>query len=208
VILDCTTGHTDHVNATLESRLAWTSSSNIDESQPPSTRRGDPARLRAMMREHFDATWRLLHQLGVRRGDVDDAVQRVFLTASRRLRDIKAGRERAFLMAVASREASHLRRSYRRRAEVAEEALEDRSTGRARPDELASTRQALEFVQDVIVSLEADLRIVFVLFELEGLSSDQIASELEIPVGTVKSRLRRARAQFTLRASELQESML
>jgi len=44
--------------------------------------------------------------------------------------------------------------------------------------------------------MEMDLRAVFVLFELEELSTAEIAATLEIPMGTVSSRLRRAREEF------------
>jgi len=41
-----------------------------------------------------------------------------------------------------------------------------------------------------------DLRAVFVLFELEGFSTSEIAATLDLPMGTVSSRLRRARDEF------------
>jgi len=48
--------------------------------------------------------------------------------------------------------------------------------------------------------MPAELREVFVLFELEGLRSTEIAPLLGLPVGTVASRLRRAREAFHLQA--------
>jgi RNA polymerase sigma-70 factor (ECF subfamily) len=158
-----------------------------------------------MVRDHLDAVWRLLHRLGVRDGDVDDAVQRVFLTTSRKLREVEPGKERAFLMAVANREASHVRRSYRRRAEIGQEAIGDKSTGRPRPDDLAGNKRALEYVSAAIDQLDEELRVVFVLFEVEEMSSDQIGDVLGIPTGTVKSRLRRARARFAALTLDLRQ---
>lgn len=163
----------------------------------------DPNRLRAMVGQHFDFIWRSLRRLGVCDGDVDDVTQRVFLTVARRLDEIRPGAERSFLFATATREASHTRRSYKRRAEVDEEAIADKSTGQLRPDDLAGRRQALEFADTVLQAMDDDLRVVFVLFELEEMSSQEIAQLLDIPVGTAKSRLRRARADFNLRTAGL-----
>jgi RNA polymerase sigma-70 factor (ECF subfamily) len=51
-------------------------------------------------------------------------------------------------------------------------------------------------LDEALDSLTADLRAPFVLFELEGMSLDEIAEALDIPRGTVASRLRRARKLF------------
>lgn len=152
-----------------------------------------------MVGDHFDFIWRSLRRHGVRDGDVDDLVQRVFLTAARRLGEIRYGAERAFLFAVAIREAGHLRRSYRRRGEVGTEALADRSTGAVRPDEWVGQRQRLAAIDAVLEEMDDDLRTVFVLFEVEEMPAHEIADLLGIPLGTAKSRLRRAREDFRQR---------
>src|SRR4051812_16425864 len=68
---------------------------------------------------------RTLRRFGVRADDVEDAAQRVFLTAANRIEDITVGAERAFLYGVAIREAGHVRRSYRRRRETPEDIYEE-----------------------------------------------------------------------------------
>jgi RNA polymerase sigma-70 factor (ECF subfamily) len=159
--------------------------------------------LRALVDRHFAFVWRCLSRAGVPEGDNDDVIQRVFLTASRKLDEIRPGAERAFLYAVASREAGHLRRTHRRRGEVGQEALLDRSTGALRPDELVGRRQALAQVSSVIEQMDDELRAVFLLCEVEELSSSEAAEALDIPVGTVKSRLRRAREAFATKTRNL-----
>jgi RNA polymerase sigma-70 factor (ECF subfamily) len=52
----------------------------------------------------------------------------------------------------------------------------------------------------VILSLHLDLRAVFVVFELEEMSTSEIAVCIDVPVGTVASRLRRARERFSAQA--------
>jgi RNA polymerase sigma-70 factor (ECF subfamily) len=173
------------------------------DAEPLALPPAETAKLRLLVDRHFSFVWRCLRRAGIPEADTDDAVQRVFLTAARRLADIRTGAERSFLFAVARGEAGHLRRSYRRRGEVGPEAMLDKSTGALRPDEVAGRQQALSFVSTVLEQMEEDLRTVFVLCEVEELSSVEVAEALSIPVGTVKSRLRRAREDFAARTQVL-----
>jgi len=166
----------------------------------------EPLRLREMVESHFSFVWQNVRRYGVRDGDVDDVAQRVFLTAARRLGEIRAGSERAYLLTIAAREAGHMRRSYRRRGEVAEDAMPEEASGSSRPDELTSRKQALSHARSALDGMARDLRTVFVLFELEERSATEIAALLAIPVGTAKSRLRRARDEFATRTARLRES--
>ena len=61
----------------------------------------------------------------------------------------------------------------------------------------------IRILDDVLAAMPVDERVVFVMFELEELSTQEISSILEIPVGTVASRLRRAREDFERRAVRL-----
>jgi RNA polymerase sigma-70 factor (ECF subfamily) len=162
-------------------------------------------RLRQIFEEQFDFTWALLRRLGLSQEDADDAVQEVFIVVARRLSEIRAGSERAYLVSTAVRVASTSRRGRTRRreepadAELLEAAL-DPGPG---PDEVADLRKARQLLDSVLDHLSDELRLVFVLFELEGLTLVEIAQVLSLPLGTAKSRLRRAREQFDERADEL-----
>lgn len=161
------------------------------------------ARLRTLFDGQFDFVWRSLRRLGVPELTVDDATQEVFLVVSRRLGDIEPGRERSFLFATALRVASTARRAAARRgihddAEVAQ--LVDHTPG---PEELADRKRARDVLDRVLATLELDLRAVFVLYELEEMTMAEIAITLELPPGTVASRLRRAREAFEATAAEL-----
>jgi len=57
----------------------------------------------------------------------------------------------------------------------------------------------------VLEDMPIDLRVVFILFEVEELSSIEIGRLLGVPTGTVASRLRRARADFQARVAELEK---
>lgn len=151
------------------------------------------AKLRAMREEHFEFLWRSLRRLGVPEADVDDAVQQVFLVAARR--EIQPGAERSFLFATALRVASHARRTLRRRRESGDD-VPEQTDATPSPEELLDQRRARALLDEVLESLPLDVRAVFILFELEEMTVVEIASMLEIPLGTASSRLRRGREQF------------
>ena len=159
-----------------------------------------PATLNQLVSKHLDFVWRSLRRFGVPSGDVDDATQRVFLIANEKLERIQAGSERSFLIGVAARVASHARRSYHRR-EAAELGYST-SPPEASPDpeQLTQRREDRELLDRALDAMPAELRAVFVLFELEELSIDETAALLTLPRGTVASRLRRAREVFHVQA--------
>ena len=154
------------------------------------------ARLREMIDSHFDFIWRLTRRLGVREADVDDAVQQVFWVAARKLDVILPGRERAYLSATALRVASDARRSRSRHPEDASSDVGSESDPTPGPDELTEQRRARRLLDEILDSMAPDLRTVFVLFELEELTTPEIAELLDLPLGTAASRLRRARQTF------------
>ena len=153
-------------------------------------------RLRAIVDEHHDFAWRSLRRLGVPEADVDDALQRVLLVMSRRLDDIAPGSERGFLFSTAVNEAAHARRTLARRREDGDDAIGMLDDGASSSDELVEQRRARELLDYLLDELPMELRAVFVLFEIEEMSTADIAAMLELPTGTVASRLRRAREDF------------
>lgn len=160
--------------------------------------------LRSLVDHHADFVWRSLRRLGVPEAHVDDALQQVFLVASQKLALIRPGCERSFLFGVASHTAAHVRRSAARRQEAPaptdEFELRDPSPGPDESMDEARTRVMLDLALD---ELPDDLRQVFVLYELEEMPSPSIAELLGVPVGTVASRLRRARETFQAAAKRL-----
>ena len=174
----------------------------------PLALRGTPARemtvpstdrLTSLFHAHFDLVWRTVRRLGVPPEAIDDATQEVFVIASRRLASIEHGKERAFLYGTAVRVASTARRASSRRRQVqpplSEEAPDPAGTAPA-ADELVDRKRARELLDQLVARLPDDTRPVFVLYELEGLTMEEIATCLEVPPGTVASRLRRAREAF------------
>ena len=128
--------------------------------------------------------------------------QQTFLVAAERLRDINPDSERAFLVGTALRVAHSLGRKTARWQ--LEEDMDQRiADTRSTSDE----RAAVQLCDLALSKVDPDLAEVFVMFELEGLSSPEIAAALEIPLGTVASRLRRAREQFRVVVGRLELTM-
>jgi RNA polymerase sigma-70 factor (ECF subfamily) len=147
-----------------------------------------------MFHADYRFIWRLLRRLGVRADQVDDATQQVFLIAAERMDDIQINRERSFAFGTALRLAQSLHRRAKR--ETISDSCDETASGLPAPDELTEQRRNTELLGRVLDRMPLELRTVFILYELETLSSPEIAELIEIPLGTVASRLRRARAQW------------
>lgn len=162
---------------------------------------GASRRLRQLVEQHSPSIARFLYQRGISRADAADVGQRVWLTALRWLDRIQPGRERAFLLSVARREAGHLRRALRRRPEVLGIELDAIETSAPCIDEVVARRQLLERAGCVLEQMDESLRTILWLFDVKEASVQEVSVQLGIPAGTAKSRLRRARADCARRGS-------
>jgi RNA polymerase sigma-70 factor (ECF subfamily) len=157
---------------------------------PPVAKRRD--RIRQLISKHADFAARTLRMFGLSRADTDDALQEVFMVLARRLDDIRPEAEKAFIFRVVQHTALRMHESRsRKRENVVEEPPERAHTNT--PEVILDNREALQLMRNVVTALPDNLREVFVLFELEEASSHEIAVMLDIPRGTVVSRLKRAR---------------
>jgi len=157
----------------------------------------DAARLRGLFAAHYQFIWRQLRRLGVPEHAVEDASQEVFLIAARKIGPVAKQRERAFLFQVVLRVASDSRRFSRRHPDVAgAQEFPDLVDPLPTPEELIDLQVARSALDRIVAELPLDVRAIFVLFELEGMSGREIADLLELSPGTVASRLRRSRDMF------------
>jgi len=165
--------------------------------------------LSAETRAHWEALyvanhqliWRTLRRTGFSPDAAAEATQQAFLISVQRADDVRAGSEKAFLFSTAIRVAKTLARKHRR-IELKED-LESPDFGVA-AEALDRRQHALKILDRVLQQLDEDLVIVFSLFEIEGFSSPEIAEMLTIPLGTVASRLRRAREAFRALTARLE----
>jgi RNA polymerase sigma-70 factor (ECF subfamily) len=159
----------------------------------------------AWFRAHFSRLWRLVARLGVAAPNVDDVVQEAFIAVARRHSDIAEGREWAFLVGSALRLSwNHRHRASTRREVAVGEGLEREASPLPDAEQLLIEKRARQELEHALSALSDAHRAVFVLYELEGFSAPEIAELLELPLGTVASRLGRARAHFSKQAARLQ----
>jgi RNA polymerase sigma-70 factor (ECF subfamily) len=162
----------------------------------PMSRKDREIRLRGLIDRYIDFVARVLRNAGVPDAQIDDDVQRTFITAARRLDDVRAGSEKSFLLQSALRIAAHARRTMARRREVHSDEMPEIVNTLANPEQLTDQKRARQLLDHVLSQMDNDLRTVFSLYEFEEMSMAEIAAVLRIPQGTVASRLRRARADF------------
>jgi RNA polymerase sigma-70 factor, ECF subfamily len=156
------------------------------------------AKLERLVRDHHTFVWRSAQRLGVPPADVEDVVQDVFVLAARKLDEVL--NERGFLFQTCVFVVSHARRATRRRRVVIDdERVHAEVDGSATPEQNAAASQARATLQVILDEMPEELRVVFVLFELERLTMAEIAEMAGVPSGTVASRLRRAREIFMSR---------
>jgi RNA polymerase sigma-70 factor, ECF subfamily len=155
--------------------------------------------LPALVADNTDFVFRCLRRAGLDSGTAEDGAQLVFLTAARKLGRIAAGKERAFLYATAMHVAADLKRKASRRGEteLSEEQMDDIASGpSSSPDHAFEQQRARELLDEVLSAMPDHLRDVFVLSELEEMTAPAVAVCLDLPSGTVASRLARARLVF------------
>ena len=154
----------------------------------------EPLVFEAVYARHFRGVWRTLRRLGVTDARLDDAAQDVFVVVHRKLAEFQGGSLRAWLYAIAVRVASDYRRDvFHRRTARLSITLADAAPGPARVTEL---NESVRLLHSLLEELDVDKRTVFVLGELEQLSTPEIAEVLQVNVNTVYSRQRAARSQF------------
>ena len=165
-------------------------------------RDGDRSALLQAIRASQADVWRLASHL-VGRDDADDVTQDAFVRAWRALPAYRGdAAARTWLLAIARRAcADHVRSQVRRRRLAGLAGMRDRGTpSRA----LAADPAGATTVQALVDALPDDRRSAFVLTQVLGCSYDEAAAVCGVPVGTIRSRVARAREQLAaaLRASD------
>ena len=153
---------------------------------------GDRAAVAAFVRRTQPEVWRLCARLGDR-ADADDLTQEVYLRALPALPRFRGDASaRTWLLQIARHVcADHVRRSTRRRA------LLDRLVQRSSTaDVMEASRTGELEIEEAIGALAVDRREAFVLTQVAGLSYAEAAEVCQVPIGTIRSRVARARADL------------
>lgn len=158
-----------------------------------------PVDFDAIYRDEIAYVWRSLQRLGVRPSDLEDIAHDVFVVVYRRLSTYDSSRPlRPWLFGISLRVSKdHRRRA--RNTEIPSDAIEV-VDDRAVPAQRAADR---DLVMSALAHLDLDKRAVLLMHDLDGFTAPEIAAALEIPLNTVYSRLRLARARFTASARSM-----
>ena len=139
-------------------------------------------------------------------GDADaaaDACQEAFISAFKAIKKFRGGSFKSWILRIVTNACyDHLRYRGRRPADSLEEVAENPQhapklvSNHEHPEEYALRQELNEVIQLGIETLPADQRVVLVLSDVQGFSYQEIADITGVSLGTVKSRLSRARARL------------
>jgi RNA polymerase sigma-70 factor (ECF subfamily) len=147
---------------------------------------------------HLDAAFNYARWLTKNDADAEDVVQDAYVRALRFFSSLRGEDARAWLLTIV-RNTWYGRFPRRAGLDVttgADDSPENRADGGPDPEAQMIQQQTVEQVRRALETLPADFREMLVLRELEGLSYKEIAAIVGIPIGTVMSRLARARERL------------
>ena len=164
-------------------------------------RAGDTGAWKALYEAHFDFAWRTARRLGLPEADVEDAVQDAFRIAWEQLDRFTWGRFTTWLYRIVANVVSERLRRARVRDFFG--AFLGRSELESSVEAHVEARSTLRIVEKVLRKLSREKREAFALFEIEGLSHQEIAELTGVKVETIRTRLHYARKDFERLAEEL-----
>jgi RNA polymerase sigma-70 factor (ECF subfamily) len=157
-----------------------------------SARMDEPLTIERLFTRHVDQVFRIVASLlgpGASRADVQDLVQQVFLAAHRALPRFRGeSAPLTWLYGIASRIVLMHLRSWGRQRRL-RLALEIEPVREANLEDTVIQRDELRRVWRALMRIPPKMRIVYVMYEIEGLSGKEIADALDVPEATVRTRL-------------------
>ncbi len=162
------------------------------------------ARFTSAVLPHLDAAYNLAHWLTGNRTDAEDVVQDASLRAFRAIHQFAGGNARAWVLCIVHNTACSWLRKNRPAAIVTVEDLEVVEATYANssdrdcetPEAALIAKTDTEYLRAAIAALPTPFRETLVLRDIEGLDYREIAEATEAPIGTVMSRLARARGRL------------
>ena len=152
---------------------------------------GDNVALGHVVRETQPAVWRLCSSLGSA-GGVDDLVQETYLRAMKSISSFRGETPvQVWLLAIARRVCADVVRRRQRTRRLIDRIMVNTPTEHAMSGDATG-----EHVVELLTDIDAERREAFVLTQVVGLSYQEAADVIGCPVGTVRSRVARARADL------------
>ena len=160
-------------------------------------RNNDLSAFEELIRRYQDRVYNLCRYMLRDPQDAQDAAQDVFLKAYKGLKDFRPDASLyTWLHRIAVNTCLDYKRKARRDALKKEPLPEDLPSTEPFPSELYESRENTESIQAALQKLPEKLRAPIVLREIDGLSYEEVAEVLHASVGTVKSRISRAREEL------------
>ncbi len=163
--------------------------------------RGDLNSFNALVLKYQNVAFTLAYRIMGDSSSANDAAQEAMITAYRRLSTFRGGSFKAWLLRIVTNRCyDELRKRKRQRQttfsdltpdDADEPPLADDSDT---PEEIAQSRELQRAVQRCIDRLNPDQKLVLVLCDIDGMDYDEISQQAGATLGTIKSRLSRARA--------------
>lgn len=160
-------------------------------------------RVTQLLHQHHKFIWRCVRRFGVEAAAVDDVVQEVFIVLTRRLSEVSAGKERAFLTQTAFLLAANWRRGSKRRPPTRDLTEDQIPSEQDSPEVLAEHQRTRRLLDLALDGLSDDHRAVLVLCEVDELTRVEVGELLGLPAGTVASRLKAAKIKFAAEVNKL-----
>ena len=166
-------------------------------------RAGDRNAFALLVERHQSAIFRIVRRLVPDAVECEDLAQDVFLTAFAKLTAFDPGRAsfRTWLLTIARNRCLN---ALKRRRPLVRSDLPEATDSRS-PDVVLAGAELFQRLDEALAELPFEQRSAFVLVELEGLSLEEVGRVEGIPVGTVKSRLGRAREKLRSALGDLVE---
>lgn len=168
-------------------------------------RRRDAAAFESLVLTHQDRVFDFCVRMLADREEANDVVQEIFVSIHQNLDKFRMDSKLSTWIFRISKNhclnrLKYLKRRGRGRSDeyddVSESTLSDAAGAPQKPDEALAAAREREMVQKAIAMLDEDQRVLVVLRDIEDLSYDEIVEITELPEGTVKSRLHRAREKL------------
>lgn len=206
------------ISTTRESSTSVTADSTsstreLDQALVERAQQGDKRAFGMLVEKYHRKLGRLLSRMIRDQSEVEDVVQESFIKAYRALPSFRG--DSAFytwLYRIGINTAKNYLVSMGRRPQVLQdveiedvENFEDGDEMRSldTPETAMMTKEIAQTVNDTVESLPEELRVAITLRELEGLSYEEIANVMQCPIGTVRSRIFRARETIAARLRPL-----
>jgi len=147
---------------------------------------------------HLDAAFNYARWLTKNGADAEDVVQDACVRAVRFFPSLRDGDPRAWLFAIVRNSwYSRVTRRAGMETRPLDSATDDPADGALNPEARLLQQRDVARVREALEQLPADFREVLVLREIEGMSYKEIATIVQVPIGTVMSRLARARDRLS-----------